>query len=206
MLTVWGRVNSVNVQKVLWTLAELELDFERIDAGLSFGVVDTPAYGEKNPNRLVPTIDDNGFVLWESNVIVRYLASKYSAGRLCPADLQKRFQAESWMDWQASNLQPDLTPVFLGLIRKIPQFSAPETINAGCRKCERWLAILDGHLASRAFVNGDAFTMADIPVGATVNRWSRLPIDRQPHAHIEHWLAALKTRPGFARHLDLPLS
>lgn len=205
MLTVWGRTNSINVQKVLWTLTALDLDFERIDAGLAFGVVDTQDYGEKNPNRLIPTIDDDGFVLWESNVIVRYLATKYGTGGLCPADMEERFRAESWMDWQATAIYPDLAPVFLGLIRNAPQFAAPETIAAGCAKCEAWLSVLDTHLANRAFVNGDSFTMADIPVGATVNRWFRLPIERQAHIHIERWFETLKTRPGF-RHLDLPLS
>ncbi|WP_421725559.1 glutathione S-transferase family protein [Bauldia sp.] len=206
MLTVWGRANSINVQKVLWTLAELDLNYERIDAGMAFGGLDTDAYQARNPNRLIPTIDDNGFVLWESNVIVRYLSATYGAGTLCPTDAHARFHAESWMDWQATSIYPDLAPVFLGLIRNVAEFAAPETIAASVAKCERWLGILDAHLADRPFVNGDNFTMADIPVGATANRWYRLPVDREPHAHVEAWLNRLRERPAFAAHLDMPLS
>ncbi|MEQ8699929.1 MAG: glutathione S-transferase N-terminal domain-containing protein, partial [Bauldia litoralis] len=99
MLTLWGRTNSINVQKVIWTLGELDLDYTRIDAGMAFGVVDTPEYSSRNPNRLVPTLDDDGYVLWESNTIVRYLAARHGAGRLYPEDLKARFIAEQWMDW-----------------------------------------------------------------------------------------------------------
>lgn len=206
MLTVWGRTNSINVQKVLWTLAELDLAYERVDAGMAFGVVDTPEYRAKNPNRQIPTIDDDGFVLWESNVIVRYLAARYGMGSLCPDDLQSRFAAERWMDWQATALYPALVPIFLGLIRDNPEFSDPATIETARARTEPWFAVLDAHLASRAFVNGETFTMADIPVGATANRWYALPVAHEPHVHVERWLASLKIRPGFARHVDLSLT
>lgn len=206
MLTLWGRINSINVQKVLWTLAELDLPYRRIDAGMAFGVVDTPEYLAKNPNRLVPAIDDDGYVLWESNVIVRYLSAKYGAAFLYPEDLQQRFLAEQWMDWQATDIYPALIPAFLGLIRKAPQFSAPETIEAARAKTETFLAVLDGHLAGRDYLVGDTFTMADIPVGATACRWYAMPIGREPHPNIERWLAKLRERPGFRQHIDLPLS
>src|SRR5829696_9275573 len=117
MLTLWGRVNSINVQKVHWCLKELGLAYDRIEAGREFGVVDTPEYRRMNPNGLVPTIEDDGFVLWESNVIVRYLAARHGAGRLYPDDLRVRFDAERWMDWQATTLWPALRPVFIGLVR-----------------------------------------------------------------------------------------
>ncbi len=106
MLRIWGRTNSINVQKVLWCCHELSLDYERIDAGSDFGVTDTPEYMAMNPNRLVPTIDDGDIRLWESNVIVRYLAQKHDHGRLCPADIATRFDAERWMDWRRSNVTP----------------------------------------------------------------------------------------------------
>ena len=114
MLKVWGRTNSINVQKVLWTLAELDLRYERIDAGMQFGVVDTPEYLARNPNRLIPALDDDGYVLWESNVIVRYLSARYGAAFLYPEDMRERFLAEQWMDWQATNLYVALVPAFLG--------------------------------------------------------------------------------------------
>src|SRR5258705_2104404 len=112
MLRIWGRTNSINVQKVLWCCQELGLDYERIDAGNNFGVTDTPEYIAMNPNRLVPTIDDGDIQLWESNVIVRYLAQKHGDGRLCPADIATRFDAERWMDWQGTVLWPALRPLF----------------------------------------------------------------------------------------------
>jgi glutathione S-transferase len=206
MLTVWGRTNSVNVQKVLWTLAELGVEYRRIDAGMKFGVNDTPEYRAMNPNALIPTIDDDGLVLWESNVIVRYLAAKYGGGGLYPEAIEERFRAERWMDWQATALFPAIGPIFSGLIRNAPEFRDPALIEAARIKSEACMAILDAHLASRAFINGDAFTMADIPVGATARRWYRLPIERAPHAHVERWQARLRERPGFRDHVDQPLS
>src|SRR5450631_4370637 len=104
MLKVWGRANSVNVQKVLWTCEELALPYKRIEAGMEYGVVSTPEYKKLNPNAMVPTIDDDGFVLWESNAIVRYLAAKYGAGSLWPADPKIRASADRWMDWQQTTL------------------------------------------------------------------------------------------------------
>jgi glutathione S-transferase len=117
MLRIWGRTNSINVQKVLWCCHELSLDYERIDAGNDFGVTDTVEYIALNPNRLVPAIDDGDIQLWESNVIVRYLAQKHDHGRLCPADIATRFDAERWMDWQATVFWPALRPLFIALIR-----------------------------------------------------------------------------------------
>ncbi len=206
MLTVWGRTNSINVQKVLWTLAELDLDYERVDAGMAFGVVDTPDYLAMNPNGQIPTIDDDGFILWESNVIVRYLSARYGAGTLYPDDLKSRFLAERWMDWQTSSLYPALVPIFMGLIRKAPQFSDPAVIDTARQNTEKWLSVLDGQLASRPFVNGETFTMADIPVGATAYRWFGLPVAKEPRPNVERWLADLRQRPGFKTHVDLPLS
>jgi glutathione S-transferase len=206
MLTVWGRVNSINVQKVLWTLAELGLAYRRIDAGMAFGVVGTPHYLAMNPNALIPTIDDDGYVLWESNVIVRYLASKHAMGTLCPADPHERFLAERWMDWQAATLSPAMHPVFIGLIRTPPEKRDTAAIAAGSMSVERWMAVLDGHLASRRYINGETFTMGDIPVGAAALRWYSLPAERQPRPNVERWLALLRERPGFTAHVDQPPS
>jgi glutathione S-transferase len=206
MIKVWGRTNSINVQKVLWTLAELDLRFERSDAGMKFGVVDTPAYRAMNPNGLVPTIEDDGFVLWESNVIVRYLAEKYGRGTLCPSDLNERFSAERWMDWQQTALNQPIGPVFFNLIRVPPEKRDMAAVTKNRALAEGWLAILDEQLAGRDYINGERFTMADIPAGASVSRWYKLPIERQAHPRVESWLARLRTRPGFQAHIDQPLS
>ena len=206
MLKVWGRVTSLNVQKVLWTLAEVGVSYERIDAGLQFGVVKTPEYLALNPNGLVPTIDDGGLVLWESNVIVRYLASRYAAGTLCPADPGERFRAERWMDWQATTITPAITPAFMGLIRKVPEFMTEAVVAEARKKTNAALAILEGALAGRDYVNGAAFTMGDIPVGVAVNRWYALPVERASFPAVEAWYARLKERPGFATHVAIPLA
>lgn len=206
MLKVWGRTNSINVQKVLWTIAELGLAFERTDAGMQFGVTNSPEYKAMNPNSLIPTLDDDGFVLWESNVIVRYLATKYGMGTLCPSDIEERFLAERWMDWQTTALYPAVVPAFMGLIRNVAELATPAALEVARKRSEHWLAVLEPNLAGRDFLNGGTLTMADIPAGATVNRWYRLPIGREPHPNMERWLARLRTRPGFQAHVDLPLS
>ena len=201
MLTVWGRINSINVQKVLWTLAEVGVAYRRIDAGMKFGVNDTPEYKAMNPTGLVPTIDDDGYVLWESNAIVRYLVAKHAHGSLYPEDLPARFHAERWMDWQAIAFNAAISPVFVGLIRTPEDQRDLAAIEAARGKTEACIAILDDHLAGRDYMNGAAFTMADIPVGAGVNRWYKLPVERTSRPNVERWLERLKERPGFRTHV-----
>ena len=205
MLRVWGRVNSINVQKVLWALAEVGVPYERIDAGMAFGLNDTPAYKVMNPNGLVPTIDDPGYVLWESNAIVRYLAAKYAPGTLYPEDVAARFHAEQGMDWQATTFNAAITPLFLGLVRTPPEKRDPAAIEAARDRTDACIAILDAHLADRAWMGGERFTMADIPAAAGANRWYRMPLERASRPHVERWLGQLAERPGFADHLATPL-
>lgn len=205
MLRVWGRVNSINVQKVLWALAEVGVPYERIDAGMAFGVNDTPAFKAMNPNGLVPVIDDGGYVLWESNAIVRYLAAKYAPGTLYPDDIGARFHAEQWMDWQATTFNAAITPLFIGLVRTPPEKQDKAAIETARQRTDACIAILDAHLADRAWMGGERFTIADIPAAAGANRWYRLPVERASRPNVERWLAALEQRPGFANHLATPL-
>src|SRR6266702_1843690 len=128
MLKLWGRINSINVQKVLWALAELRVPYERSDAGLQFGVVNEPFYRRMNPNGRVPTIEDNGLVLWESNAIVRYLAAKHAPGDLWPDDIRTRADTDRWMDWSNSTFWPALRPLFMGLIRTPPEKRDPNAM------------------------------------------------------------------------------
>ena len=206
MLRIWGRTNSINVQKVLWCCAELGLPFERVDAGMEFGVVDTPAYRALNPNGRVPTIENDGYVLWESNVIVRYLAAKHGAGTLCPSDLRARFDAERWMDWQQTSLGPPVRDVFWALVRTPPEKRDETALRKAREDAERALAILDAHLAGRRFVGGDSFTMGDIPVGISVYRWFAFDISRAERPNLARWYERLTTRPGFREHIMLPLT
>ncbi len=150
MIKIWGRNTSVNVQKVMWTVGELDLPHERIDIGGPFGKNNEPAYLAMNPNGLVPTLQEDGFLLWESNSIVRYLAAKYGAGKLEPSDLRARAHANSWMDWQLTVAHPPLTPVFWGLVRTPPEKRDHAAIEAGKAKTIAVMKILDAQLAHRS--------------------------------------------------------
>jgi glutathione S-transferase len=205
MLRIWGRINSVNVKKALWCAEELGLKHERIDAGMQFGVVDTPEYRRMNPMGRVPTLDDGGFVLWESHTIVRYLCAKHSAGNLWPTDLRLRAGAERWMDW-AFSFQAAMRDVFWGLIRTPPEKRDAKAIAAGCKQSAELAAMLDAHLADRPYVAGASFTMGDIPIGCEVQRWLRVPIERPPLPHLEAWFERLRERPPFVKSVDQPLT
>jgi glutathione S-transferase len=206
MLTIWGRNNSVNVQKVLWCCEEMALGYKRIDAGGAFGVVDTPKYRGLNPNGLVPTIEDDGFVLWESNAIVRYLAAKHAAGSLWPGDLKARAESDRWMDWQMTTFWPAIRVLFLGLIRTAPDKRDPRALEESRLKTAEVLGTLDAHLKTYQFVAGDAFTMGDIPLGCGMWRWMALPIERPPLANVQRWFDSLARRPAYKKTVMLPLS
>src|SRR5215207_4661752 len=153
MLKIWGRTNSVNVKKALWAAEELGLKYERIDAGMQYGVTKTPEYLAMNPNSLVPTIEDDGFVLWESHTIVRYLCAKHSLGKLCPSDVQARADAERWMDW-AFTFQGAMRSVFWGLIRTPPEKRDPKAIEEGRVQSIRLAETLDKHFAKNSYAAG----------------------------------------------------
>jgi glutathione S-transferase len=206
MLKLWGRLSSVNVQKVVWALDEIGAPYERIDAGGPFGVVDTPDFLRMNPNGLVPVIDDSGFVLWESNAIVRYLSARHAEGSLWPTDVQVRADADRWMDWQATTFTPAAGPAFHGLIRTAPDKRDAGAVAQSIAKAEPMAALLDAHLAGRRFIAGDAFTAGDIAVGAAAHRWLNLPTAREKRRHIERWHAELLTRPAAAKVLVAPIT
>ncbi|MDP3826938.1 MAG: glutathione S-transferase, partial [Polaromonas sp.] len=146
MLKIWGRMSSINVKKVVWTAQELALDIQRTEAGGLFGVVKTPEYMALNPNSLVPVIEDEDYVLWESNVIVRYLAAKHSSGQMYPTDLHERFDAERWMDWQQTTLNPASRPGFWQLVRTPPEQRDAALLDESNAAVEALMAMLDAHL------------------------------------------------------------
>lgn len=205
MLTLWGNADSVNVQKVSWSCAELGLACHRIDAGRHFGVVDTPAFRALNPNGLVPTIDDDGFVVWESNTIVRYLCAKYGSGTLWPTDPAARANADRWMDWSSTTLWPTLVPVFRWWMRTPEAERDPAVLETARLQTFGLLQILDRQLASRDFVGGSSFGMGDIAVGCPVWRWMALPIERPALPHLERWFGSLAERPAFREVVMVPL-
>ncbi len=206
MIKIWGRDNSINVQKVLWCCDELGIPYQRIDAGGKFGINDTPAYLALNPNGLVPTIEDGQTVLWESNTIVRYLAAKHGMGTLYPEDLAKRAESDRWMDWQLGTFWPSLRQVFVELIRKTPAQRDAAAVEAGCKQAGKGVAILDGALGNRDYIAGSSFTMGDIALGTAIHRWFALDIKRASFKNVEAWYARLQKRPAYRRHVMQPLS
>ena len=209
MLQIWGRLSSINVRKVVWCAQELGLAFERREAGGRFGVVQTPAYRVLNPDALVPAIeDDDGVRLWESNVIVRYLSARHSAGALYPEPLGARFDAERWMDWQQTTLNPAGRDAFIQWVRTPAERRDATAAARSAQATEPLFALLDTHLASRAYLGGDRLTMADIPIGCELHRWFGLPADlytRPAWPNLERYFAALRDRPGARGVLDMAL-
>ena len=207
MLKLWGRINSINVQKVLWALEELKVPYQRTDAGLQYGVVNEPFYRKMNPNGRVPTIEDDGLVLWESNAIVRYLSSKHGAGTLWPNDPRQRADADRWMDWATSTVAPAMTPVFWGL----DPHAAREARSQGDRRTASRRLRRRSRRWSRAWKaattsGGKAFTMGDIPLGTFVYRWNALDVKRPALPSVEAYYQRLQQRPAYKKHVMLPLS
>jgi glutathione S-transferase len=206
MLKIWGRLSSINVRKVVLAAQWLQVPFERVDAGHEFGIVQTPEYLGKNPNGLIPVIEDGGFVLWESNVIVRYLCAKHGAGNLYPEKLEARFDAERWMDWQQTTLNPAGRGAFVQLLRTAPEKRNQDVIAQSIAATEPLMGVLDAHLAQRKFMAGDSFTMADIPIACEIHRWHGLPLQRPERPHVERWYQGILSNPASRGVLDLPLS
>jgi len=203
MLKIWGRVNSINVQKVMWAVAELKIPHERVDAGMQFGVVNTPEYRKMNPNGRVPTIDYDGFVLWESNVIVRYLYAKHGPRRT----LEQGYAAEKWMDWTTSTVAAPITTIFWQLIRTPPEKRDAPAVELALKQAGDIFKVADEALAAQPYLSGGDFGMGDIPFGAFVNRWSQLPIERPTHTNLSQYYERLKSRPGYRQHVTaIPLT
>jgi glutathione S-transferase len=200
MLKIWGRNTSINVQKVMWAIGELDIPHERIDIGGTFGKNNEPAYLAMNPNGLVPTLEeDDGFILWESNSIVRYLASKYGTGTLEPTDARERARASQWMDWMLTVCAPAIHPLFWGLVRTPPEKRDHAAISAARDNVAAALRILDAQLGKTAFAAGDYFTMGDIPVGLITYRFRKLVPERQGLGldNLERWFLELEQRKAF---------
>ncbi len=206
MLKVWGRETSINVQKVMWLVGELGLEYERIDAGGPFGGLDAPEYTAMNPTRRIPTVADGGFTLWESHAVVRYLAQKHGAGSWWPDDACARAVADQWMDWPWNAVYPHLIAAFIALYRTPEDERDGDAVARSLKICARELAVLDSHLADNAWVAGDALTMGDIPAGCIAYRWHAMDIERPELPHLAAWYARLRERPAFREHAMIPLS
>lgn len=201
MLHLLGKASSINVRKVLWTCAELQIPFERHDWGSGFRDTTTPDFTALNPNAKVPVINDDGFVLWESNTIIRYLANRTSAEHLYPTEAKAKARVDQWMDWQATDFNAAWSYTFMSLVKQSAAHQDPDALAQGCREWTRHMAILDRQLdATGAYVSGGTFSLADIPIGLSVNRWFETPLDHPDFPAVSAYYERLSERPGFRLH------
>ncbi|MEM8838135.1 MAG: glutathione S-transferase family protein [Pseudomonadota bacterium] len=200
MITVWGRKTSSNVQAVLWCLDELGLAFERIDAGHTYGGLDTPAYLEMNPHGRIPTlIDGDNPPLWESGAIIRYLASRYGGEGFWPSDAVARAEIDKWAEWAKLNFAGTFTVnVFWKVVRTAPSKRNWEEIRAAISRVEDELAIADAKLANSEFLAGADLSVADIQFGHSLYRYYDISIERRPLANLERYYQTLTSRPAYA--------
>jgi len=203
MLTIWGRLNSHNVKKVAWFAEELGLDFQRIDVGGKFGMDE--AYLAKNPNAMIPTIEDGRVTLWESNTILRYLAAQYGGERWWPSDPARRAMGERWMDWQADYAEAQ-RGAFIGHVRTPEAQRDQAAIDKSVAAAAKKLLVLERYLGEAPWLSGEEFGVGDIPMGVYAWTWFSLPIDRPEYPRLADWFARLKERPGYAAQVAIPLS
>lgn len=206
MLKLWGRVSSGNVKKVLWCCGELDLPFEHVRVGGQYGGLDAPSYRKLNPNGRIPTIEDDGLVLWESNTIVRYLAAKYGADCLSPSSLGERAKVERWMDWQLCHMLPGMAAMFFALARAPEGERNMVEIEKSRVETEQAWHILERQLEKNTFIAGNTFTMADIPLGCNIYRWNLLPIEKPNLPNVQAWYQRLTERPPYKKWVMTPLS
>ncbi|MEQ5841142.1 glutathione S-transferase [Paraburkholderia acidicola] len=205
MLKVWGRRSSFNVQKVLWFIGELGIPYEHIPAGGTFGVRDTPEFLAMNPHGRVPLIDDGGTVVWESHSILRYLAARYGRPSFWDEDPGRQSNADRWMDWSQTSLQPAfLTGVFWGFYRTPPALRDWTAIKKSIGLCAQYVQLLNQVLSDRPFLAGDSLTLADIPTGTNLYRYFELEIQRPHVPNVEAWYERIKHRVAYREHVMIP--
>ena len=218
-IRLWGRISSLNVRKAVWAAQELGLDFQRTDAGAGYGITTTAEYQSKNPNALVPLLEIGDFVLWESNAIVRYLCARYGSAerKFYPEELEARFDAERWMDWQQTTFNRAGGQAFIQLVRTAAEARNAEAIQQSVTATEPLLALLDKHLQQHAYMGGETFGMADIPLGCEMHRWWGMRTaqfdaygitrqELQAFPNLQRWFGQLQQRPASRGVLDVTLS
>lgn len=197
MLKIWGRDNSNNVRKVLWLAEEIGLAYEHIPAGGAFGRVDELAFRAMNPNGLVPCIDDDGFVLWESNAILRYLAAKHD--RFWPHDPQERATGDKWMDFANGTFLPAFRDAFLGLVRTPPEKRDHAAIENSLEKATQKLKIVSAALEKTPYLSGPDLGLGDIAFGGFIYTWFNLPAKRPDLPAVKDWYERLQQRPAYRK-------
>ncbi|AOM40719.1 glutathione S-transferase family protein [Xenorhabdus hominickii] len=199
MLTVWGRKNSSNVKKVLWCLEELNIPYQQIDVGGKFGKLNEPEYLHMNPNAVIPCLQEDDFILWESNAIVRYLAAKFGKDSLYPADLRERASIEKWMDWVGCNLFPPIKQFMINFVRTPEDQRDPKILTQILGEIEKLLKIVDDTLNHQQYLSGEKFGMVDIALAPLVYLWLNVEIERPSLPNLERWYQLLTKRPAFQK-------
>ncbi|AYA40739.1 glutathione S-transferase family protein [Xenorhabdus nematophila] len=199
MLTVWGRKNSSNVKKVLWCLEELNVPYQQVDIGGKFGKLNEPGYLRMNPNAVIPCLQEGDFILWESNVIVRYIAAKFGQNSLYPTDLQERASVEKWMDWVSCNMFPPIKQLMINVVRTPKDQQNPEIISQILSEIESLLKMVDNTLGNQPYLSGDKFGMADIALAPLVYPWLNVEVERPSLPNLERWYQLLTKRPAFQK-------
>jgi glutathione S-transferase len=207
MLTIYGRKNSFNVQKVMWLVGELGLDHHHIELGGSFGGLDTPEFLAKNPHGRVPVIDDDGTIIWESHAILRYLAAVYGDASWWNNDPELRSNVDRWVDWSATTLQPDfLNGIFWGFYRTPAAKRDTVAVERAVKRTSEHMQLLDAHLAERAFMTGGKPSLADIAIGTNLYRYLNIEIARPDTPHVARWYQRLAARPAYQAHVMVPFA
>jgi glutathione S-transferase len=205
MLKIYGRASSVNVQRLLWAVDELGIPYERFNRGGKYGGIDGAEFGSMNPHRKIPTIDDGGVVVWESNAIIRYLASKHGPSSLWPDDPAQRAQADQWMDWSQSTLSADFYDLFFRAVRTPPSKKDKERIADAALKAGQHYTLLDRWLTHRKYMLGEDLSLADIAIGVTLHRYFKLLVEAQlpvpEQGALRAWYQRLAERPAYSRHV-----
>jgi glutathione S-transferase len=204
MLQIWGRANSINVQKVMWAVSELGLEHVRHDAGGRAGGLDTPEFGAMNPHRTIPVIDDDGVIVWESGAIIRYLSAKYGASDFWPEDPAERARIDQWAEWASTTLQPVFLRLFQAVAKTPPQRQNVQRVINILQRVSGLYHRLDMHLADRAYIAGDNFTFADIVAGASLYRYYAIQLPARPDLpNLKAWHDRLREREPFRQHVEI---
>ncbi len=204
MLKVWGRRNSLNVQKVMWVIGELELEHEHINAGGAYGGLNTPEFLARNPHGKIPVIEHDGVVVWESQAILRYLGATFGEGSLWATDPAERAVADGWLDWSLATLQPAFIDLFFGFYRTPEAQRDAGRIERATQQCARLYGLLDQQLAQRPYLGGDTLTLADFGAGTTVFRYLTMGAERPPLPNVEHWFERLSQSAAYREHVMMP--
>jgi glutathione S-transferase len=204
MLKIWGRRSAFNVQKAMWAIGELGLSHEHINAGGDAGGLDEPEFRRLNPHGRIPVINDDGIVIWESNSIIRYLGAKYGEGSFWNPDPATRSLADRWLDWGLATAQRDFLELFWGYYRTPEARRDAAFVAERFKRCAANYQLIDRHLEEHAYLAGEVFTMADIPVGTTLYRYFEMEIDRPRMPNVEAWYARLRDRSAYQEHVMLP--